>query len=131
MKVQLLTCLITVVYGDGYGNDIAKVTISVSGPISCFGFMSKYFPMCCQDKQDCNTSFTCGLTGRAALSGDETCAMPVATQDRISGSTLSSPRHAVLALFISKLHAAFQVQLQSHVHDVCTVGTLLTILDLG
>ena len=36
MKVPLLTCFITGVYGDGYGNGITNVTISASEPISCF-----------------------------------------------------------------------------------------------
>ena len=38
--VDLLTCLITPVYGDGCGNVVAKVTISACVTTSCFGLMS-------------------------------------------------------------------------------------------
>ena len=48
MKVLLLTCFITGVHDDGYGNGIAKVTMSASDPISCFTYMSKYFPVRCR-----------------------------------------------------------------------------------
>ena len=67
MKMLLLTCFITGVHDDGYGNGSAKVTKSASDPISCFTFMSKYFLVRCQDNQACDTSVTCGTPGRAAL----------------------------------------------------------------
>jgi len=130
MKVLLLTCLIVGVHGDGYGNGIAKVTISASDPISCFTFMSKYFPVRCQDNMDCNTSFTCGTAGRAALCGDETCAMPVGnpgqnfgihtvnTSARPSGSMSNAD---VEALVSSKLQAAFQAQKYDSFMDFAAV----------
>ena len=75
MKALLLTCFITGVYSDGYGNVIAKVTISASDPISCFTFMFKFFSVRCQDNRACNASVTCDTPGRASLCGDETRTM--------------------------------------------------------
>ena len=75
MKILLQTSWTTSVYGDGYGNDIVKVTITASDPTSCFGFMSKNCSVRLQFNQVCNTLFTSGTPGRATLSDDESCEM--------------------------------------------------------
>ena len=112
-------------------NGIAKVTTSASGFISCFGSMSKCVARI--PKLVIHPS-------RVALHAVWRCVATRlvrcrwATQDRTSGSTLSTPRHAgslsnaeVVALSISELHAACQLHKFHGVSDFTAVSCTMCL----
>eukprot|EP00656_Telonema_subtile_P005667 TRINITY_DN12585_c0_g1_i3.p1 TRINITY_DN12585_c0_g1~~TRINITY_DN12585_c0_g1_i3.p1 ORF type:complete len:447 (-),score=102.25 TRINITY_DN12585_c0_g1_i3:54-1394(-) len=66
--------LVAVASADHYGSGMSKSTTSASRPIDNFNWLAKYLPVQCQDSSTvCNTSFTCGSSGRGALCTNEEC----------------------------------------------------------
>ena len=59
---------------DHYGSGIGKSTTSASHPIRNFNWMAQHLPVHCQDQfTPCNTTFSCGTSGRAALCTNKEC----------------------------------------------------------